>query len=717
MENRKPPRLSHFLLTFLTYWCTIQVCIGLVTGGLHQFFLIPVVIGELLVFGAGVALFLLTKHPLSLDLWQEWVMVKPRLAGAELLILGALSFAGCILLERLATLPMINYDSLWYHLPIMARWYQEGAFIRMEDFMRTGVWTTDQITFYPFNWEILCTLFAMPFQEDFLVALPNLIIWLVLGLSIYAVSCLIGATRVYSLAATALVLTTPLILQHINSLHVDLPFAAFFMTSTYFALSYHKTRSPSDVALFVISSGLLLGTKMSAVGYGILPVLVLLLLEIQAAVIDKRAPKLFNQPVRIAVPVLLFGAACCFLIGGFWYLKNWIEVGNPLGDVRVQVAGFSFPGSVSLSELRQTNLATLFSFTNVSHLKILVMQSLVRLQIPFVVLLLQMLLLPWVWFSKKRQIQIAPFLGILLLLVATVYLYWTTPMTATPLFPPGPVTSYIGQQIRFAMPCLALLGVVAATIATVMQTRLAIVVPIMLISSILGILSNTLFEILRTETAFKGGVGWTSKILDGFRTNPTAATEQVLTLAGSSLLDVIIYTVLYILIIILIAWAVWGRLHPAGLIASLSKLSQRSSQILLTALLIGLLTAATAVAREQRDLERHTIYQGVYDYIANQVGRDETIGYLLSYRSYFFYGKSLDQKVAYVPSRSSSLSDWVKDLKQQQIDLVAIGPLEEKMGWRERPEVQWLANSTEYFVPVFGKDPEKEPVFYRFKRS
>ncbi|MBW4518518.1 MAG: hypothetical protein KME16_02130 [Scytolyngbya sp. HA4215-MV1] len=705
-------RLSHRALAFLTYWCVLEVTIGLVLGILGQFFLIPVLIAEFLVLGVGVALLFSAKR-LALPVWKEPFTIQPHLSGTELLIVGAFSFTGCVLLERLVTLPIIDYDSLWYHLPIMARWYQAGAFVRLPDFMSTGVWTTDQIAYYPFNWEILCTLFVMPFQEDFLVALPNLLVWAMLGLATYGLGQTVGATRVYNLAATTLVLTIPLILQHVNTLHIDLPFATFFMISLYFAISYHKTRSPFDIGLFLASFGMLLGIKLSAVGYGILPVLALLLLEVRSFLTHRKLPRWFNTSTVLAISILLVGMGSVFLIGGFWYFRNWAEVGNPLGNVQVQVAGLSFPGSAKLSDLHQTSLASLFKFTNPSHLKILLTQSIARLQLPFMALLLQLLLLPGILWVKDRKYQLASLLGTGLLLLANVYLYWTTPMTGTHLFPSGPITSYIGQQVRFAISSMALLGVVAATIASILQTRLAIVVPVVLASSILGIVSSSIFEIIRTETAFKGGVGWASKILDGFRTNPAGATDQVMKLVGSSLLDVIIYVVLFVLVMAIIAWTVWGKLKPTQLIPSLTKLLQRSRQVAVSAFLIGLLITATGIAREKRDIERHEIYRGVYDYIADFVGRDETIGYLLSYRSYFFYGKFLNQKVAYVPSHADSLAGWLKELKQRQISLVAVGPLEEKMGWRESRELQWLTSSPQHFQRVFGQDPQKEPVFYR----
>lgn len=707
-------RLSGVILRFLTYWCVFQVCIGLIMGISEQFFLYPVLLAELVLLGLGLGLLLVQQRQKGLSFFAA--TIAPSFSIAELSMVAAISFTGAILLKRLSTLPIINYDSLWYHLPIMARWYQEGTFVRMPDFMNTGLWTTDQIIYYPFNWEILCTLFMMPFKEDFWVALPNLVAWIMLGLAIYRLGDLVGAQRVYNLAAVALVLTIPLIIQHINSLHIDLPFTTFFVVSLYFALSYHKTRSPFDITLFILSIGMLLGIKMSAVGYGVLPVFALLALEVRSLYVHKRLPQWSNTSPQLTAFAFMLGLVCCVLIGGFWYIRNWTEVGNPLGNVEVKIAGITFPGTVTIAELRETSLAALFQFTNSTHLKILLTQSIVRLQLPFLALIVQAIFLPALLFPRKRQLQTSPLVITGLLLLGTAYLYWTTPMTGTNLLPPGPISPYIGQQMRFAIPVIALLGIVAAAIATVVQTRLTIVVSVVLLSSLLGTLSNSIFDILRTETAFKARGAWASKILDGFRVNPGKALQQVTDLLGGSLFDLIGYVVLFVLLIAFIIWLASRQRDSAQYFVEFTKLLQRSSKFIFPVLFIGLLVASTAVARQQRNVERQEVYRGIYEFVDRSVQPNETVGYLFSTRSYLLYGKALDQKVAYTPAPSDSVTGWINNLRQKNVGVVAVGPLEAQMGWEKHPEVEWLKNS-QYFVRVFGQDLEKEIVLYRINAS
>ncbi|MBF2028660.1 MAG: hypothetical protein IGS48_18165, partial [Oscillatoriales cyanobacterium C42_A2020_001] len=238
--------LADNLLVLLTVWCAIQIFIALTLGAIHQFFLIPVIGFELILFLSGAVILFFSQKLSPKFLFQKLFRSDLSFSRAEVLILSSIALTGVVLLIKLFTEVIIDYDSLWYHLPIMARWYQEGSFVRLDEFLNSGDWVSDAISYYPFNWEILCILFVMPFQEDALVALPNLVAYAILGLSIYLLSLSIGASRLYSMAGACLVLTIPLIIQHVNSLHVDLPFAAFFMVALYFVISFNRSRSSAS---------------------------------------------------------------------------------------------------------------------------------------------------------------------------------------------------------------------------------------------------------------------------------------------------------------------------------------------------------------------------------------------------------------------------------------------------------------------------------------
>jgi len=101
---------------------------------------------------------------------RDW-NVAERLLGSAWFVVGLTMFA------QVGLVPINETDSLSYHMPAMAQWYQSHAFV-----MPGGV--TAAVTRYPYDWEALCALFLLPFGDDFLVASPNVLAWLVFGLSI-----------------------------------------------------------------------------------------------------------------------------------------------------------------------------------------------------------------------------------------------------------------------------------------------------------------------------------------------------------------------------------------------------------------------------------------------------------------------------------------------------------------------------------------------------
>ena len=236
--------LSHSVLSVLVGWCVTQTSIGLLLGALHVLTFGALILSELSAFIAGLACYAyVRRHVWSCSL-RSLLRSSHPFSAVELLILGAVFVVGASLSVRVVTQPIVEYDSLAYHLPVMAKWQQEASFKMLDQF--------GQISRYPYNWEVLCTLFLLPFREDFLVACPNVIAWVLLGLSVYLLSVRIGASKVQGMAASVLLLTVPILMDQVNTMRVDIPLAAFFMVSLYFVDLYGQTASPSTFALSLI---------------------------------------------------------------------------------------------------------------------------------------------------------------------------------------------------------------------------------------------------------------------------------------------------------------------------------------------------------------------------------------------------------------------------------------------------------------------------------
>ena len=90
--------------------------------------------------------------------------------------------------------------------------------------------------------------------------------------------------------------------------------------------------------------------------------------------------------------------------------------------------------------------------------------------------------------------------------------------------------------------------------------------------------------------------------------------------------------------------------------------------------LIALLILASA-ARYQRDKNRHEVYSGIYDYLEESTRPGEKIAYILSFRSYLFYGKDISRKVVYEPPTMTDSAAWIEKLRKDGVTMLAVGPL------------------------------------------
>jgi hypothetical protein len=660
-RDKSPPGFAHSALLLLTGWCLIETCIGLGLGILQHLRWREALITEAMVFLGGAGLCCFLWRQVTSTSWGELGRWRQPLDRWERLVVGMTAFTAALLTYQGMSRLIINYDSLAYHLPAMAKWYQTGSFTMLEQFH--GLQST-----YPYNWEALCTLFLMPFREDLMVSFPNVVAWGLFGLSIYGVAREIGVNRFDSLAGAALGLHTPIVLSNLNTMHIDLPFAAFFMAGFYYALRYHRTRSWLDWMLFSLSLGMLVGIKMSGLLYAVLLMAALMLMPMVSGRRSQfGAGKLSQVVLRCAITCLSI-----LFIGGFWYVRNYVERGNPLGVVRVQVAGIPlFPGTLDKAQISKTTLAHLFDVTDLPHWQILGGQLGEQLGLPLGAIAGLSFLWLFSLLGGRRTCQVEHLLGIVLLLMGTGWLYWTTPYSGDNGSHDWKITPWIGQGIRYAFPLVGLLCVTSAAGAAAARVWNPGVAAWVLLSgavALMGVVDSKkmLGGVL---LLLMGGLGLGQPQIGGAG-------------VGRSLLP-----------------PLWWKAAGVGA---------------LVCLLAGGMVGLSWKAREQREARRRRYLGGVMHYITRHVRPNETIGYLQSEQSYVLYGKELNRRVEYVPSNGHNQVEWYEALRSRGVRVVAIGPL---MEWMPRKEFGWLEDPRGPFVRVFGQDENTETLLYRFRAS
>ncbi|MCC3534924.1 MAG: hypothetical protein JGK03_12120 [Microcoleus sp. PH2017_25_DOB_D_A] len=753
----------HFLLVLLTGWSLAQICIGLILGSADRLNLAAVIIAEMLICAIGLILiYAKNQKSFSFSQWQIPQLKQP-LIPSELLIIGATAFAGFVLWETLATKPTTNYDSLWFHLPVIARWYQTHSFTFL-DAAGNWIFEHEQARVYPYNWHVLSALCVLPFKEDFLTAFPMLIAWVLEGIAVYLLSIKFGATRFYGMAAASLVLTVPMMLNQVNTIHPDLPLAAIFTVALYLGLSYHSSRSQSELSLFLASVGMIAGIKITALVYAASLLGGLAILEIKRFIVNKNSTRT-NFRIRHIKPVLVCGILCCLFLGGFWYARNLLHINYPVGDsreiniplqpvappspvaspkppvaspkppvaspkppvpgpkppvaspkppVQQPTPTIPAPSASPLLKIWQSTLAAQFNPSNISHWQMFGLQVLIRLQLPFLAIALQASSAPLALIQGKTRIINQNNIILTVVLASTGILYVITPYTSgTAGEAIGQLSPLLGFNLRYGFPFLSLLAIAAAATATELKTRKQVIVAVVLISSISGIISNTIFDLIKNASFTGKSIVWGSWLIDRFKSHFAEAINLVIKILAPRLPDLGIYPLIYVGLLLL-AGILFKR-NPSliglkNLLASLKK----SSYIMIICVCIALMVSATWVAREKRDVARAELYRGIYEYIDKNTVPNEKIGFFLSYRSYLFYGKNLDRQVLYVPFRADRLPAWMDNLHKNNIKMVGFGPLTE-MDEYTKLALSWLTSPEGPLQPVFGKDFNTESVLYRLK--
>ncbi|MEK0181903.1 MAG: hypothetical protein EAZ78_05725 [Oscillatoriales cyanobacterium] len=720
--------LFHFSLIFVTSWSIVQVSTGLILGSFDALNISGVILAELGIFILGCIL----NYPLINQIIQflnpHQLFVNKTRNQWEWLIIFSVGFVGFLLLGNLATKPITNYDSLWFHLPAIARWYQTGSLTLLD---ATGNWIfeQEQARVYPYNWHILSVLCLFPFKSDFLVAFPMLIAWGIQGLSVYLLSVKFGATRVHGMGASALVLTVPMMLNQVNTIHPDLPLSAIFTLGLYLGLSYYKTRYLSELSLFLAATGMLAGIKITGLVYAVSLLIGLGILEIQRFVFNKN-PR--ENPFKILYffnPILLCGLVFLLLLGGFWYGRNLLHINHPIVDskeIKFPLEPVTIPSTVKPPALPkqpdsphfkiwQSTLAAQFNPSNIDHWETFGLQIMIRLQVPFIALVFQVLALPLALTTAKKKLINQNTIILSVLLASTGIMYLITPYSSgTAGESIGEISPLLGFNLRYGFPFLSVLGIAAAATATCLKTSNQFVVTVVVVSTILGITSNTIFDYIKNASFTGNSIVWGSLLIDSFKSNPLEALETIGKILASSWNDIFIYAILYLVSISVVAGILLKTNPRLGWQNNLfpSIFRHKLNYLVIIGICIGLIVIGNW--REQRDVARTALYRGIYEYINENTVPNEKIGFFLSCRSYLFYGKNLNRQVLYVPLKADRISVWIDNLRQNQVSIIGFGPLTDTDAVT-RKSLSKLTGAEGPLEPVFGRDFNTEPVLYRLK--
>jgi hypothetical protein len=322
---------------------------------------------------------------------------------------------------------MMQWDTLWYHMPFAARFFQDGWVTRLHYVNNLPD------TFLPANAELVHAVGMLAFGNDMLSPLLNLG-WLALAL--LAGWC-VGRPRgvgAATLTGAALFLAVPVMVEsQAGSAQNDVVGLALLLSAI--ALALQPGRPRSALALAGASAGLALGTKLTFIA----AVLALSIALIIAARGCRR---------RVAAVWGLAAAAT----GSFWYVRNLAYTGNPMPWFSLGLGPVALPSlDTQTFDCGTTSVAD-YARSPAAFRRDLLPDIPVALG-PRWQLVLGLMAAGIIIAVITRRSQTATMLGVVAFLAAMAYV--VTPATAG-----GPNGGCFYYNIRFATPALVL-GVMA----------------------------------------------------------------------------------------------------------------------------------------------------------------------------------------------------------------------------------------------------------------
>jgi hypothetical protein len=263
-----------------------------------------------------------------------------RLLGIVLSAGAGLALAGAVLAAL--ALPLVAYDALGYHLPVIADWLDAGriAWVATDDPIRNG---------YPLGQEAIGALLAAATGSTSVVALPSFFYAASGALSIWLFTERMGVRRELSRAAAALFLLAPIVILNAPSGYVDASFAGAVVSC--FLLSALAFGQAQPDLVLAAAAGMAAAHALALKGTGVSTLLAISLASAGVLLATRRARG--SLPEALAKRV---GVAMAFAAPGvFWLVRNLVHTGNPLWPVAIGVAGHElFPGVAPLAAILDT---------------------------------------------------------------------------------------------------------------------------------------------------------------------------------------------------------------------------------------------------------------------------------------------------------------------------------------------------------------------------
>ena len=267
--------------------------------------------------------------------------------GSKLLLFAFSVFMAFFLVKTYVNLisPVMCPDSLQVHLAFPATWIVNGNLHNPVNIfgsipmLFSGSLETSASSYYPMNAQLFFAWLMLPLRNAFLADLGEAPFYIIGIIAVYAILRRYDVSKRTALLSSFLWVLIPNIFKQLKTgSQIDLICAVLFLLVFYTLLLVKNKFSFSNAILFGISVGLLVGTKIINLVW-LAAFLPFICYALYAGV---KASKLSAGKVVIFTGAII---SMVILFGCFFYIKNYILIGNPLFPIEFKVFGkVIFPG-------------------------------------------------------------------------------------------------------------------------------------------------------------------------------------------------------------------------------------------------------------------------------------------------------------------------------------------------------------------------------------
>lgn len=228
-------------------------------------------------------------------------------------------------------LPPRGIDDLTYHLPAVFEYiYHQKIFLLPVEYRGHVA--------FPMNAELLFLWPTVFFKNLIPIGLVQFF-YGIYGISvIYVLSRQLSLKRETSIFIGLIFFFSPVVLTQAGVAYIDLIVSVLFLVSLYFSIRFYSTQISTYLFLAGISIGLILGMKYT---------MILTAIILQTVIF----PKLIRKNSReILIYFLLISIFSCY-----WYLRNYLVLGNPVFPMEIFTESREFLSISSLNILYIVN--------------------------------------------------------------------------------------------------------------------------------------------------------------------------------------------------------------------------------------------------------------------------------------------------------------------------------------------------------------------------